>query len=306
MGKKPYLIISIVALVILVAVGLGIHSIITINKKQNGSIIIGTKNFTEQIILGEIMSQLIENRMNVPVKRKFNLGGTFICFTALKNEKLDCYAEYTGTGLVAILKEEVITEPDSLYRKVKEEFKNRWNLLWMPPFGFNNTYTLAMKKSLAESLSISTISDLKKKSDILKAGFNHEFMGRPDGYPGLVQHYNFKFEKSPREMDSGLMYRAIDDGEVDVICSFKTDGKIKAYNLVTLRDDKNFFPPYFAAPLVRNTTVQEYPQLRSVLTSLKGTISDKEMSELNFRVDEKNEDPADVAHSFLLQKDLID
>lgn len=296
--------------------GLALSAILVTGCGQKTDVIrIGSKNFTEQVILGEMVGQLIEDRTEYKVERTFNLGGTFVCFNALKQGELDVYVEYTGTGLTAILKRDVIADPQEVYKIVSEEFDKQWGLEWLEPLGFNNTYTITMRRSLAESLDVSTISGLAQYSDELTAGFNHEFLERPDGYPGLVEHYGVRFAKKPREMDSGLMYRAVSRGDVDVICGFATDGRIPAFDLVALEDDKGFFPPYYAAPLIRRppqdspvvdkNTMQRYDQLRTVLGTLGGQISDAEMRGLNYEVDEERRRAADVAREFLLQKGLI-
>ncbi len=266
---------------------------------------IGSKNFTEQIILGEIMSQLINERLNIPIEEKFNLGGTFVCFNALKNKELDLYVEYTGTGLTAILNQEAMSDPQKVFDIVEKQFREKWNMQWLKPLGFNNTYTLTMRKQQAEELGIETITDLEEHKDALTAGFNHEFLERPDGYRGLTKHYGFEFEKEPLEMDSGLMYRAIAKGDVDVICGFATDGRIPAFNLTMLEDDKEFFPPYEAAPVVHSKILKKYPELKNLLEEAANTISDKEMAEMNYRVDEQDERPSDVAAEFLISKNLI-
>lgn len=269
------------------------------------TITVGSKNFTEQVILGRMLSLLIENRTNLDVREKINLGGTFVCFNALKGKQLDMYVEYTGTGLTAILNEPPRADPDSVYDLVKDAFENRWDLTWLRPLGFDNTYALAMRRSHAESLGVSSVSELRAHAGELRPGFNHEFLERPDGYPGLAKHYGFEFERDPREMDTGLLYRAIAEGEVDVICAFATDGRIPAFDLVTLEDDKSFFPPYLAAPLVRADLLESHPEVRGVLNDLAGSISDSAMRRMNYRVDEQRERPVDVARAFLGEAGLL-
>jgi glycine betaine/choline ABC-type transport system substrate-binding protein len=266
---------------------------------------IGTKNFTEQIILGEILAQYIETRLQLPVELKKNLGGTFVCFRALQAGSLDLYVEYTGTGLTAILKEPTGGNPDEVYQKVFDRFKINWQILWQAPLGFNNTYAITMRREQASLLGISTISDLEAFKGELLPGFNHEFLERPDGYPGLVKHYGFEFNITPKEMDSGLMYRAVSEKQVDVICGFATDGRIPAFDLVILDDDKKFFPPYYAAPLVRAATLDAYPQLKDLFSSLSNKIDDAQMAKMNYLVDVMGELPASVAHRFL-QENILD
>lgn len=272
---------------------------------KNKTIVIGSKNFTEQIIVGEIIAQLIEGNTDLKVKRKFNLGGTFICFNALKQGEIDLYPEYTGTGLTAILKKDVITDKNKANDIVKKEFKDQFNLIWLEPFGFNNTYTITMRAGQAEKYNITRISDLKIHQNFLKCGFTTEFIERSDGYNGLKAKYKLSFKIRPKELDPGLMYKAVKEKEIDVICGFATDGRIRAYNLLVLNDDKNFFPPYYAAPLIRNEIIEKYPEIESLLKQLSGQISDKEMSEMNYTVDQEGQQAKLVATAFLKKSKLI-
>lgn len=274
-------------------------------KKNEKKIVIGSKNFTEQVILGEMISILLEKKTDLNVERKLNLGGTFICFEALKHGDIDLYVEYTGTGLTAILNMEVMSGPQKVYNLVKEAYRKRFNLVWLEPLGFNNTYTLTMRGKQAEGYNIKTISDLAAWKDKLIAGFTHEFSERPDGYPNLIEHYGFEFAQKPREMDPGLMYIAIANEEVDIICGFATDGRILAFHLVTLEDDKNFFPPYYAAPVIRQQTLDKYPEIARVLNQLGGKIDDNTMVKMNYEVDEKGREPKKVATQFLHSIDLL-
>ncbi|MFQ5901427.1 MAG: glycine betaine ABC transporter substrate-binding protein [Thermodesulfobacteriota bacterium] len=273
--------------------------------KETKAITVGSKHFTEQEILGEIMSILIEENTDIKVLRKFNLGGTMVCFNALKTGDIDLYAEYTGTGLVNILKMKAVKDPKKTYQTVKDTFDRRFNLIWLKPFGFNNTYTLTMRKTDANSLGIKTISDLALYKDRLLPGFDAEFMERPDGYPGLKRHYGFEFKKKPRQMDPGLMYKALKEKGVDVIDGFATDGRIPAFDLVILKDDKVFFPPYYAAPLIRTETLNRYPELEDILNRLGGLINDATMQDLNYQVDKEERRAYTVAREFLLTRGLI-
>lgn len=274
-------------------------------KSGEKSITIGAKHFTEQDVLGEIIARLIEARTDIRVKRRLDLGGTMVCFDALRTGDIDLYPEYTGTGLVNILKDKTMRNPEKVYQTVSTAFKRKYNLIWLKPFGFNNTYTLTMRKKQAESLGIRKISDLERFRNVLQPGFDAEFLERPDGYPGLIRYYGFSFSKAPKQMDPGLMYKALSEGAVDVIDGFATDGRIRAYGLITLRDDKHFFPPYYAAPLIREDTLRKFPELGKVLDSLSGLISDDTMRQLNYKVDGKGERASDVAREFLLSRGLI-
>jgi osmoprotectant transport system substrate-binding protein len=269
------------------------------------TITIGSKNFTEQEILGEILAILIEEKTDIKVNRKFNLGGTMVCFNALKTGDLDLYAEYTGTGLVNILKMKAEKDPEKTYQTVKKHFLEKFNMVWLKPFGFNNTYALSMRKGHAQSLGIKKISDLAAHKETIETGFTAEFMQRPDGYPGLTKHYDFEFDNRPRQMDPGLMYKAAAEKAVDLISAFATDGRIPAYGLTILEDDKQFFPPYYAAPLLKRETLQRYPEIKDMLNTLSGVISDDAMQKMNYEVDEKEKNPADVARSFLISMKLI-
>lgn len=265
---------------------------------------IGTKNFTEQLILGEMMAQVIEAKTDLNVERRFNLGGTMICHGALVNGEIDLYAEYTGTGLTAILKHAVITDPEKALYYVTKAYHERFDLQWLKPFGFNNTYAITIRSSDAAQNGWNTISDLKASANDLLAGFTAEFAERPDGYPGLRQTYNLQFG-DVRDFDPALMYEAIRNNEVDVICAFATDGRIAAYNLKPLEDDRNFFPPYHAAPVIREEILKAHPELENALSLFGGLIDDATMQRLNFEVDGKKRETAKVVEEFLRAKGIL-
>lgn len=269
-------------------------------------IVIGSKDFSENIILGEMFAQLIEAKTNIKVERKLNLGGTFVCFEAIKNGQIDIYPEYTGTGLTAQLKMDVIGEPDEAYRVVAEEFNKRFDIKWLSPLGFNNTYTLAVTDKVYQQFGVETFSDLAKISENLVFGAEHEFFDRQDGYDGLVQKYSMQFKGEPKKMNVSLKYQAIGNGDMDVTDAFATDGAIKQYNLKVLTDDLGFFPPYYAAPIIRNATLERYPELEDILNTLANAIDDATMTELNYKVDVEGEDVAKVAKKFLNEKGLLD
>jgi len=275
------------------------------SKKKENKIVIGSKEFTEQIILGEMLSLLIENKTELKVDKKLNLGGTFICHNALKQGDIDMYVEYTGTALTAILARKAMSDPDKVYDYVKDVYKKKFNVIWLEPLGFNNTYTLTVRKDTKSKYDLETISDLEKVKDKLQAGFDHEFLSRPDGYDGLIKAYGFKFDKHPLDMDAGLMYMAIKENKVDVICGFKTDGRIPEFNLEVLEDDKQFFPPYYAVPIVRQDVLKKHPELKEVLNKLAGKITDEKMMKMNYEVDMKKRDPREVAKEFLEKNGLL-
>jgi len=273
-------------------------------RKGTGVVRIGTKNFTEQLILGELMAQLIEAHTSLRVERKFNLGGTVICHQALVRGDIDLYPEYTGTALTAILRRETITDPKKVLAIVRQAYREKFRCQWLEPFGFNNTYAIAVRRQDAERYGWQKISDLRPMASRLRAGFTSEFRERPDGYPGLQKDYGFGF-RHVVDMDPALMYQALARGKVDVICAFATDGRIPAYNLVTLQDDQQFFPPYHAAPIVRMEVLQNYPIVGDVLGLLAGKLDDGTMQRLNYMVDEEKMSPnKEVARQFLKEQGL--
>jgi len=259
---------------------------------------IGSKNFTEQEILAELVAQLIERHTDLRVERTFGLGGTGVCHAALVAGELDIYVEYTGTALLNVLKHEVRTNADDVYQIVAKAYREQFELEWLPPMGFNNTYAITVRASHADERGWQAISDLGNVADRLSAGFTAEFMERPDGYPGLRRAYGFDFGRTA-DLDPGLMYKALADGQVDVICAFATDGRIAAYNLRVLLDDRSFFPPYDAAPIIRSALLRNHPEVRDALAALAGTISDQTMRRLNYAVDEQRKTPSSVAREWI-------
>jgi osmoprotectant transport system substrate-binding protein len=266
---------------------------------QKHPIVIGSKNYSEQVLLGEILAQQIEKVTGLPVERKLNLGGSFICHEALVGGKIDAYVEYTGTAFTAILKENPSTDPQQVYQKTKELYKQKWNLEWLDSLGFNNTFAMIIRGAEARKLGIKTISQAAPFTPQWTAAFGYEFMERKDGYPGLAVAYNLKFSKPPRIMDLALTYRAVAEKQVDMIAGNSTDGLITKLDLVVLEDDKHYFPPYEAAPVVRMQTLQEYPQVREALQKLAGKISDEKMRQMNYLIDGERRDVKQVASDFL-------
>ena len=272
---------------------------------KNRTITIGSKDFSENIVLGEILAQLVEAKTDLKVSRKLNMGGTFVCFEAIKKGEIDIYPEYTGTGLTAQLEMDVISDPDEAYRVVSEEFNKQFEITWLEPFGFNNTYALAVTDEVYQTYGINTYSELAKVSENLVFGAEHEFFDRQDGYDGLVKLYGMNFKGDPKKMNVSLKYQAIGSGDIDVTDAFSTDGQIKQYNLKVLEDDQGFFPPYYAAPIIRNKTLEKYPELKEVLNSLAGLIDDSVMTELNYKIDVENKDVEAVAKEFLESNNLL-
>jgi glycine betaine/choline ABC-type transport system substrate-binding protein len=273
------------------------------SQEARGQIVVGSKGFTEQVILGNMVSLLMENA-GLKVDRKIGLGGTVICHEAIVRGDINVYVEYTGTGLTAILKRPVVKDPEEVYQIVKKDYEEKFKLTWLKPWGFNNTYCIVMRKGDAERLKVKKVSDLKPYAKDLIFGGTIEFLARPDGVPGLVKHYDLKF-KDQKGMDPGLVYKAIAENQVDVISGFATDGRIPAFNLVVLEDDLRFFPPYFAAPVVRMELLSKSPQVADVLNRVAGKISDITMASLNYTVDGKKQEAEAVARDFLKNQGLI-
>ena len=262
-------------------------------------VVIGSKNFTEQIILGELLAQQIERTTQLPVQRKLNLGGTLLCHEALTAGQIDAYVEYTGTGLTAILKEPPEKDSNSVYQTVKAAYKSRFGIEWTEPLGFNNTFAIIVRKSDAEQYKLKTISDAAPRTSKWVAGFGYEFIEREDGYPGLVKTYNLRFPSAPRVMDLGLTYKAVADHQVDLIAGNSTDGLIDALGLAVLEDDKHYFPPYDAAPLIREAVVVKHPEIREALRALGGKVSEEQMRVMNYAVDGEHKDVKQVVKEFL-------
>ena len=268
------------------------------NGQTASTIVVGSKNFTEQEILGELVAQLIEKHTDLKVERRFGLGGTGICHSALLAGELDIYVEYTGTALRDVLKQPPNNHPDVVFREVADAYREEFGVQWLPPIGFNNTYVIAVREDVAEKEGWQRISDLVGVAPGLSAGFTSEFMDRSDGYPGLGRAYGIEFGTT-MDIDPGLMYSAVADGQVDAICAFSTDGRIVAYKLRVLRDDRAFFPPYDAAPIIRGELLRDQPELRSALIPLAGTISDELMQRMNYAVDELKQQPSAVARQWI-------
>ncbi|MGA3324826.1 MAG: glycine betaine ABC transporter substrate-binding protein [Terriglobia bacterium] len=268
------------------------------------TLVIGSKNFTEQVILGEMLAQHLEAKTGLHVERRFYLAGTYICHQALLAGRIDAYVEYTGTALTAILKQPVESDPGNVYDKVKREYASRFDLEVMNPLGFNNTFAIVIRGETARRLNLHTLSDAAPYAVQWRPGFGYEFMERPDGYQGLVRAYHLAFGQPPRIMDLGLLYRALLEEQVDLVAGNSTDGLIAARDLAVLEDDQHYFPPYQAVPIVRRETLKRHPAVREALNQLGGMISDEEMRRLNYAVDGEHRDLAEVVREFLRTKHL--
>lgn len=270
---------------------------------QPNLIRIGTKHFTESLILGELMSQAIESQTKLKVERRFDLGGSLVCHGALLRGDVDIYPEYTGTSFATILNMDSIQDPKLALDTVSQEYKKRFSLTWLPTFGFNNAWAIIVNDKAAKSHGWSKISDLKPAAAKLRMGLTSEFAERSDGYPGLKKAYGLNFAHIT-DLDTNIAYRALAEDQLDATAGNSTDGRIDAYHLTILDDDKKFFPAYQAAPIIRNETLKDHPELQGVFESLAGTIDNGTMRQLNYKVDAEHRSPADVAKEFLAAKHL--
>ncbi|MGB9204083.1 MAG: glycine betaine ABC transporter substrate-binding protein [Terriglobales bacterium] len=271
---------------------------------HSGRIVIGSKNFTESFILGELMAQQIEAHTSLKVDRRFYLAGTYICHQAVLAGRIDIYPEYTGTALTAILKHEAAGDKAEVYQRVKSEYERRFGLTLGPAFGFNDTFAMEIRGEDARRLNIKTLSQAAAFAPRWRAGFGYEFMERPDGYRGLAAAYGLHFAENPSMMDLGLLARALRDRQIDLAAGNATDGLIPALDLFVLEDDRHYFPPYEAVPVVREQVLQEHPEVSQALAGLAGKISDQEMQQLNYSVDGQHRDVKQVVREFLRGKGL--
>ncbi|GBD31216.1 Glycine betaine/carnitine/choline-binding protein OpuCC [bacterium HR33] len=267
---------------------------------RSDAVIVGSKNFTESVILGELVAQQLE-RYGIPVVRKLNLGGTLVCHRAIVAGQLDVYVEYTGTAYAAILELPPERDAARVRQAVDSIYRARWDLIWTEPLGFENTFAILIRRKDAERLGIRTISDAVRYAPSWRPVFGYEFMERADGYRGLVETYGLKFARAPSTMDLGLTYRALAEGIADIISGNSTDGQIEALNLFALEDDRNYFPPYEAAPVIRAAVLERYPAAREALRQLGGKLDEATMRRLNYQVDVARRTVPEVVREFLDQ-----
>jgi osmoprotectant transport system substrate-binding protein len=273
-------------------------------RPHSGGITVGSKNFTEQLILGELLAQVLEPVVRQGVDRRFYLAGTYICHQALLAGRIDMYVEYTGTALAAILKEKhVPSGHEEVFALVKDQYARRFGLTVLPSLGFDNSFAIVMRGPDARRFGISRLSQLAPFAPQLRMGVGYEFLERPDGYQGLVKRYGLTFAEAPRVMDLGLIYRALESRQVDLVAGSNTDGLIAALGLVVLEDDRGYFPPYDAVPIVRPQTLQE-SGVAAALEGLSGRVSAEEMRRLNYAVDGEKKDAAVVVRQFIREKKL--
>ena len=297
MKKKGKVLICILAiLLIIIPVGCS---------KKSESLKIATKPMTEQFILGEMLKIIIEENTNLNVEITKGIGGgTSNIHPAILKGDFDMYPEYTGTGWSFVLKETEIPDDETLYKQLQEKYNSEYDLTWVNLFGFNNTFGLVIRKDLAEKYNIKTYSDLTKYSDEFVFSPTLAFENREDGLPGLTKTYNMKF-KAVKSMDGSLRYQALTSGKAQVIDAFSTDGLLEKFKLRVLEDDKNYFPPYYAVPIVNQDIIEKYPDVEKVINKLAGKIDEKTMINLNYKVDELGQSPEKVAHDFLVEQKLI-
>ncbi|MFC5861359.1 glycine betaine ABC transporter substrate-binding protein [Acidicapsa dinghuensis] len=266
--------------------------------------VIGAKNFTEQVVLGELLAQEIEAKSGLKVERRFYLAGSYICQQALVSGRIDAYVEYAGTALTAILKQPLNHDPDQVYNTIKQLYNSRYQINAGPPLGFENTFAMVIRGDDARRLHLQTLSQAATYTPQWRLGVGYEFEQRPDGLAGLTKVYGLKFAAPPRTMDLGLLYRALQQHQVDMIAANSTDGPIQALGLVALQDDRHYFPPYQAFPLVREDALQRWPQIGVALQALAGKITASDMQSMNEAVDGQHRDPADVVRQFRMSHDL--
>lgn len=272
---------------------------------HSGRVVVGSKNFTEQLVLGELFAQMIEARTHLPVERRFYLAGTFICQQAILSGRIDIYPEYTGTALTAVLKQQPGSDKGEVFHHVKQAYEKRFNLTIGPALGFDDTFAIVVRGDDARRLNLKTLSQAAAFTPKWRAGFGYEFMERPDGYKGLAASYGLRFAEPPRIMDLGLLTRALVQRQVDLIAGNNTDGLIPALDLFALEDDHHYFPPYEAVPVVRQEILKTHPEVGAALDALGGQVSDDDMRRLNYAVDGQHRDVAVVVHEFLTQRKLI-
>jgi glycine betaine/choline ABC-type transport system substrate-binding protein len=274
-------------------------------ERNANRIVVGSKNFTEQLILGELFAQIIEARTHLPVERRFYLAGTFICHQAILAGRIDIYPEYTGTALTAVLKQQPSGDKQEVYRRVKQGYESKFGLSIGPPLGFDDTFAMVIRGDDARQLHLKTLSQAAAFTPKWRAGFGYEFMERPDGYKGLVSSYGLRFAEAPRIMDLGLITRALKERQVDIIAGNNTDGLIPALDFVVLEDDHHYFPPYEAVAIMRGEMLKNHPEVGAALGELSGAISDEDMRRLNYAVDGQHRDVTAVVREFLKQRGLI-
>jgi glycine betaine/choline ABC-type transport system substrate-binding protein len=278
--------------------GLLITAALVLSSCSKGpTITVGSKNFSEQLILGEIVARHLEKTMHATVVRKLDLGGTLLAHQAIQNGEIDIYPEYTGTALTGVLKLPPESDPAKTLDLVRAGYK-KWGLEWMPPLGFNNTFAMVIRKADADERQVKTISDAAAFKKGWKLGVGYEFVNRPDGLSGLIRTYGLNAKGSVKTMDLGLLYQSLDEAQVDMVAGNSTDGLLSAKPFVVLEDDKHYFPPYDAALIVRTAALEKFPGLKEALASLSGKITTAKMQAMNYDLDGKHVPAKQIANNF--------
>jgi osmoprotectant transport system substrate-binding protein len=267
-------------------------------------IVVGCKNFTEQVVLGELVAQQIEAKTRLPVDRRFYLAGSYIAHQALRSGRIDLYVEYTGTALTVVLKGPPQSDARQVWERVRAGYAERFELEVFPPLGFDNTFAMVIRGDDARREELQTITHAARLAPRWRAGFGYEFMERPDGFRGLAETYRLEFAQPPRIMDLGLLYRALQEKQVDIVAGNSTDGLIGALGFVVLEDDRHYFPPYEAVPIVRRESLERHPALRDALSALEGKITAEDMRRMNYAVDGERRDVREVAREFRRSRGL--
>jgi osmoprotectant transport system substrate-binding protein len=278
--------------------GLLLAAITACGPPRSSHLVIGAKNFTEQVVLGELLAQHIEARTGLKVERRFYLAGSYIANQALIAGRIDVYVEYTGTALTAIFKQPIERDPQKVLDTVRRLYLQRYGVVVMPSLGFQNTFAMVVRGAQAKELGLTTLSQAARFTQNWKLGVGYEFDERPDGLKGLEQAYGLRFDGAPRVMDLGLLYRALNADQLDMAAGNSTDGPIQALGLTILTDDRHYFPPYEAVPLVRQQSLGRWPELRAALDDLAGKVSAQDMRQMNEAVDGEHRDPAEVVRAF--------
>lgn len=288
---------------LVVCLCLGVAGCNVTSASGGGDIVIASKGYTEQDILRELLAQQIEATSDLKVDRK-QLNGSLICHQAIVAGDIDAYVEYTGTALTAILQQKIINDPNIVYNLVKLAYSKQFNLELMEPLGFDNTYVMVIRGEDAKKYNIKTMSEVAKFTPQWSIAFSYEFGEREDGFPGLSKTYNLQFKRSPKTMEGGLLYRALTQKIVDMVSGNSTHGQIATLGLLALEDDKKYFPPYEAVPVIRKETLKKYPQLKKTLSQLDGILTTDEMQQLNYQVEGELRDVKEVVREFRQSKGL--
>jgi osmoprotectant transport system permease protein len=289
-----------VAAVAGVALALTVGGLILAERRQ-GRVVVGSKEFTEQFILGELLAQVIERHTALQVTRKPGLGDTLVAEAAMRAGDLDLYVEYTGTALTAIFKQPILSDPQEVNARVAAGYAATGRTM-LAPLGFDNTFAILVRGADARRLALRTISDAARHTPGWRGGFGPAFLDREDGYRGLVQTYNLRFAEPPRAMNLSLTYRALAEGQVDLIAGDATNGLIDKLDLVQLEDDRRYFPPYEAVPVIRTEVLGQHPELRAALDKLKGAVTAREMRRMNYEADAEHKDIAVIVRDFLSRR----